>query len=200
MADEFPPALENLIDHLHQLPGIGKKTAQRLAIFLLKAPEESARGLSAAIINVLEEIHFCLNCFNITEKEYCQICENPRRDNSTICVVEDIVDIFAIEKSHEYNGLYHVLGGVISPLGGVSPEDLRIAELVSRTGQPEVLEIVLALNPSTEGEATMIYLSKILSGKGKKITRIASGIPLGSHLEYIDDATIGRAMLSRREI
>jgi recombination protein RecR len=200
MADEFPPALENLIDHLHQLPGIGKKTAQRLAIFLLKAPEGAARGLSAAIINVLDEIHFCLNCFNITEKEYCQICENPRRDNSTICVVEDIVDIFAIEKSHEYNGLYHVLGGVISPLGGVSPEDLRIAELVSRIGQPEVLEVVLALNPSTEGEATMIYLSKILSGQGKKITRIASGIPLGSHLEYIDDATIGRAMLSRREI
>jgi recombination protein RecR len=200
MADEFPPALENLIDHLHQLPGIGKKTAQRLAIFLLKAPEGAARGLSAAIINVLDEIHFCLNCFNITEKEYCQICENPRRDNSTICVVEDIVDIFAIEKSHEYNGLYHVLGGVISPLGGVSPEDLRIAELVSRIAQPEVLEVVLALNPSTEGEATMIYLSKILSGQGKKITRIASGIPLGSHLEYIDDATIGRAMLSRREI
>jgi recombination protein RecR len=200
MADEFPPALENLIDHLHQLPGIGKKTAQRLAIFLLKAPEETARGLSAAILNVLEEIHFCINCFNITEKEYCQICENPRRDNSTICVVEDIVDIFAIEKSHEYNGLYHVLGGVISPLAGVSPEDLRIAELVSRFGQPEVLEVVLALNPSTEGEATMIYLSKILSGQGKKITRIASGIPLGSHLEYIDDATIGRAMLSRREI
>jgi recombination protein RecR len=200
MADEFPPALENLIDHLHQLPGIGKKTAQRLAIFILKAPEETARGLSTAIINVLEEIHFCLNCFNITEKEYCQICENPRRDKSTICVVEDIVDIFAIEKSHEYNGVYHVLGGVISPLGGVSPEDLRIAELVSRVDNAEVLEIVLALNPSTEGEATMIYLSKLLGGKGKKITRIASGIPLGSHLEYIDDATIGRAMLSRREI
>jgi len=200
MADEFPSALENLIDHLHQLPGIGKKTAQRLAIFLLKAPEDTARGLSAAIVKVLEEIHFCLNCFNITEKKYCRICENPRRDKSTICVVEDVVDIFAIEKSHEYNGLYHVLGGVISPLGGVSPEDLRVAELVSRIGQPEVQEVVLALNPSTEGEATMIYLSKILSGKGKKITRIASGIPLGSHLEYIDDATIGRAMLSRREI
>ena len=200
MADEFPPALEDLINHLHQLPGIGKKTAQRLAIFLLKAPESDARGLSAAILKVLEEIHFCLNCFNITEKEFCQICENPRRDKTTICVVEDIVDIFAIEKSHEYNGLYHVLGGVISPLGGISPEDLRVAELVNRVVKPEVLEVVLALNPSTEGEATMIYLSKLLGGSGKMITRIASGIPLGSHLEYIDDATIGRAILSRREV
>jgi recombination protein RecR len=200
MADEFPPVLENLIRHLHQLPGIGKKTAQRLAVFILKAPEDTARGLSSAIIHVLDEIHFCRTCFNISEKEFCQICENPRRDKSTICVVEDIVDIFAIEKSHEYNGLYHVLGGVISPLGGVSPEDLRITELIERVAKPEVSEVILALNPSTEGEATMIYLSKILSEQGKKMTRIASGIPLGSHLEFIDDATIGRAILSRREI
>jgi recombination protein RecR len=200
MADEFPPALENLIDHLHQLPGIGRKTAQRLAIFLLKAPVDMTRGLSASILKILEEIRFCKECFNITENEFCQICQNTRRDRSIICVVEDIVDIFAIEKSHEYNGLYHVLGGVISPLGGISPEDLRISELVSRLKKPEVREVVLALNPSTEGEATMIYLSKLLGDSGKKITRIASGIPLGSHLEFIDDATIGRAILSRREM
>jgi recombination protein RecR len=200
MADHFPPALENLINHLHQLPGIGKKTAQRLAIYLLKAPPEMPRGLSSAILNVLEQIRFCINCFNISENEICQICGNPQRDQSTICVVEDIVDIFAIEKSHEYNGLYHVLGGVISPLAGVSPEELRIAELVTRLEKTDVREIVLALNPSTEGEATMIYLSKLLGKSGKKITRIASGIPLGSHLEFIDDATIGRAILSRREM
>ena len=200
MSEQFPPALENLVNHLHQLPGIGKKTAQRLAIFLLKAPAESSRGLSTAIIKVLEEIRFCKTCFNITESELCLICENTRRDKSTICVVEDIVDIIAIEKSHEYSGLYHVLGGVISPLGGVSPEDLRISELINRIGATEVKEVVLALNPSTEGEPTMIYLSKVLADSGIRITRIASGIPLGSHLEFIDDATIGRAMLSRREM
>jgi recombination protein RecR len=200
MADMYPPALDNLIEHLHRLPGIGAKTAQRLAVFLLKEQENQIDELADALLKVKEQIHFCKTCFNITESDYCSICSNPRRDRSTICVVEDIVDIFAIEKSHEYRGVYHVLGGVISPLSGISPDDLKIKELLSRAASSEVKEILLALNPSTEGEATMIYISKILKSGGKKITRIASGIPLGSHLEFIDDATIGRAIISRREV
>ena len=200
MAISYPPALENLIEQLHHLPGIGKKTAQRLAVFLLKDSDEYSHLLSQAILSVKEEIKLCKVCFNITESEICEICAHLRRDKSTICVVEDIVDIFAIEKSHEYNGVYHVLGGVISPLNGVLPEDLRLTELIERSEQPEVNEILLALNPSTEGEATMIYISKLFKSSGKKVTRIASGIPLGAHLEFIDDATIGRAILSRREI
>jgi len=200
MANLFPNALENLIQQLHHLPGIGKKTAQRLAVFLLKDTDEYAQQLSQAILRVKKEIKLCQVCFNITESEICEICAYIRRDKSTICVVEDIVDIFAIEKSHEYNGVYHVLGGVISPLNGVLPEDLRISELVERAMKPEVKEILLALNPSTEGEATMIYISKLFNSNEKKVTRIASGIPLGAHLEFIDDATIGRAILSRREM
>ena len=200
MADSFPPALENLITQLHQLPGIGKRTAQRLAIYLLKDTDEYVKELSQAILRIKDEIKQCENCYNITESKRCEICTDPRRDQSVICVVEDIVDIFAIEKSNEYRGLYHVLGGVISPLSGVSPDDLRIDELFRRAENPEVQEILLALNPSTEGEATMIYLSKIFRATKIKVTKIASGIPLGSHLEFIDDATIGRAILSRREL
>jgi recombination protein RecR len=200
MADSFPPALENLITQLHQLPGIGKRTAQRLAIYLLKDTDEYVKELSQAILRIKDEIKQCENCYNITESERCEICTDPRRDQSVICVVEDIVDIFAIEKSNEYRGIYHVLGGVISPLSGVSPDDLRIAELFRRAENPEVQEILLALNPSTEGEATMIYLSKMFKATMIKVTKIASGIPLGSHLEFIDDATIGRAILSRREL
>jgi len=199
MALPISPALENLTEQLHQLPGIGRKTAQRLALFLLRQPEEYAYQLVEAIIRVKKEIKFCSQCFNISETETCTICTDPRRDIATICVVEDIVDILAIEKSNEYHGLYHVLGGVISPLSGISPEDLKIRELLARAEKETVKEIVLALNPSTEGEATMIYLSKMLKSLGKTVTRIASGIPLGAHLEFIDDATIGRALLSRRE-
>jgi recombination protein RecR len=200
MDDSFPPALEKLITQLHQLPGIGKKTAQRLAIYMLKDSFENAQELSNAILKVKEQIKLCEECFNITETRKCNICSDPRRDRSTICVVEDIVDIFAIEKSHEYSGVYHVLGGVISPLSGVSPDDLRLSELKQRIEDSAVKEILLALNPSTEGEATMIYISNIFKSSGKKVTRIASGIPLGAHLEFIDDATIGRAILSRREL
>jgi recombination protein RecR len=200
MANSLPVALENLVEQLHHLPGIGKKTAQRLAIFLLKDTDENAQKLSQAILRVKSEIKLCKVCFNITETELCEVCANTRRDMSTICVVEDIVDIFAIENSHEYNGVYHVLGGVISPLSGISPDALRIPELVERAEKPEVKEILLAINPSTEGEATMIYISKLFDQTEKKITRIASGIPLGAHLEFVDDATIGRAILSRREI
>jgi len=200
MTVSISPALENLINHLHHLPGIGRKTAQRLALFLLRDSEDYAYQLAEAIIHLKKEIKFCRQCFNIAETEVCSICADPRRDTSTICVVEDIVDIIAIEKSNEYRGQYHVLGGVISPLAGISAEDLKIKELLPRAENENVKEIVLALNPSTEGEATMIYLYKLLKPLGKTITRIASGIPLGAHLEFIDDATIGRAILSRREL
>jgi recombination protein RecR len=200
MALTISPALENLVNQLHHLPGIGRKTAQRLALFLLRSPAEYSYDLAEAITRIKKEIRFCSRCFNICETDLCAVCADPRREVSTICVVEDIVDIMAIEKSNEYRGQYHVLGGVISPLAGISAEDLKINELLRRAEQETVKEIVLALNPSTEGEATMIYLSNLLKPIGKTITRIASGIPLGSHLEFIDDATIGRAILSRREL
>jgi len=200
MSDTISPLLEDLIDQLSHLPGIGKKTAQRLALHLLRTPEEYAHNLAQAILEVKQNIHFCIRCFNITEHEFCSICNDPKRDNSTICVVEDIVDIFAIEKTNEYKGYYHVLGGVISPLAGILPADLKIKELLQRAEIPDVKEILLALNPSTEGEATMIYLSNAIKPMGKKITRIASGIPLGAHLEFIDDATIGRAIIGRSEL
>jgi recombination protein RecR len=193
-------ALEDLIEKFHQLPGIGRKTAFRLSLYILKTTQQYAHSLADAIYKVKKDIHFCKQCNNITEQELCQICKNPLRDHSTICVVEDIVDIIAIEKSNEFRGVYHVLGGVISPLSGISPDDLHINKLIERIKEETVHEILLAINPSTEGEATMIYLSKILKPYGKKITRIASGIPLGAHLEYIDDATIGRAIMTRREI
>lgn len=192
--------LSNLIDQLHRLPGIGRKTAQRLAFHIIKENTEDAGELANAILDVKNKIRYCHQCFNITETDKCSICNNPDRDRSTICVVEDIVDIIAIEKSNEYKGIYHVLGGVISPLAGVSPDDLHIKELMDRAQDADVKEILLAINPSTEGEATMIYLSKLLKSYNKRITRIASGVPFGAHLEFIDNATIGRAIISRRDV
>jgi len=193
-------SLSDLIDQLHRLPGIGRKTAQRLAFYIIKDNAEDANELAHAILEVKSKIRYCNQCFNITETDKCSICNNPGRDGSTICVVEDIVDIIAIEKSNEYQGIYHVLGGVISPLAGISPDDLHIKELINRSQDADVKEILLAINPSTEGEATMIYLSKLLKPYNKRITRIASGVPFGAHLEFIDNATIGRAILSRRDV
>jgi len=191
---------DNLVDQLHRLPGIGKKTAQRLAFFIIKDSQEDSQELANAIMDAKTKLRYCEQCFNLTEATICSICDNPQRDASTICVVEDVVDIIAIEQSNEYGGLYHVLGGVISPLAGVSPDDLHIHELIQRISTDTVREILLAINPSTEGETTMIYLSKLLKNHGKRITRIASGVPFGAHLEFIDNATIGRAILSRREV
>ncbi len=193
-------AIDNLIDQLHRLPGIGRKTAQRLAFFIIKDNKEAVHDLSLAISDAKTKIRHCKKCFNLTEDELCSICLNPQRDNSILCIVEDVVDILAIEKSNEYQGVYHVLGGVISPLSGISPDNLYIDELVDRLQDNTVHEILLALNPSTEGEATMIYLSRLFKQFNKKITRIASGVPFGAHLEFIDNATIGRAIISRREI
>jgi len=194
-------SLDRLINELSRLPGIGRKTAQRLAVFILKSDTEYAENLSAAIHELKLETRLCPKCFNIAEGEVCSICADPRRDASKICLVEDIVDIFAIEESNEYRGLYHVLGGVISPLAGVNPDNLHISELISRVREEEsVNEVLMALNPSTEGEATMIYISKLLKDLNVKVTRIASGVPIGSHLEFVDTATIGRAILSRQEL
>jgi recombination protein RecR len=200
MFDNENNSLSNLIDQLHRLPGIGRKTAQRLAFYIIKDSTEEATELANSIIDVKNKIRYCNQCFNITESEKCSICNNPNRDGKTICVVEDVVDIIAIEKSNEYQGIYHVLGGVISPLAGVSPDDLYLKELINRIETEDVEEILLAINPSTEGEATMIYLSKLLKPYNKRITRIASGVPFGAHLEFIDNATIGRAILSRRDV
>lgn len=193
-------SLDRLITELSRLPGIGRKSAQRLAIFILKGDDEYANSLSKAIQDLKRETQLCQKCFNIAENELCSICADPRRDSAKICLVEDIVDIFAIEESNEFRGLYHVLGGVISPLAGITPDSLHIHELVDRLRNEQIEEVLMALNPSTEGEATMIYLSKLLKPLNVKVTRIARGVPIGSHLEYVDTATIGRAILSRQEL
>jgi len=193
-------ALDTLINQLSKLPGIGRKTAQRLALFILKGDPAYSESLADAILKLKRETRLCARCFNISEGELCPICRSTQRDNTTLCVVEDIVDVMAIENSNEYKGVYHVLGGVISPLAGIMPSDLHIQELFERVKAEPIKEILLALNPSTEGEATMLYISRQLKDKPVRITRIASGVPLGSHLEYVDAATIGRAILSRQDL
>ncbi len=194
------PVLDRLINELSRLPGIGQKTAQRLALFILKTDPVYVSDLADAMLDVKEKTGLCKQCFNIAENELCSICTNPKRNPAQICVVEDIVDIMAIEESHEFNGLYHVLGGVISPLSGVMPDDLHLSELAERVKSQKVQEVLMAINPSTEGEATMIYISRMLKDMDIRLTRIASGVPLGSQLEYLDTATIGRAILTRRDL
>ena len=200
MKDLGISALDKLIDQLAQLPGIGRKTAQRLALFILKSDTQFASDLANAIINLKQNTHLCKRCFNIAEDDLCAICSDPTRDQHKICVVEDIVDVMAIEETHTYRGLYHVLGGVISPLAGVSPDQLHIQELIRRVQEEDIDEVLLAINPSTEGETTIIYISEQLKPFNIKLTRLASGIPIGSHLEYLDMATIGRAIQSRQEL
>jgi len=198
-ASPLPPALQDLIEELARLPGIGRKTATRLALHLLKVPEPEARSLAESILRVKKNIRFCSRCSNITEQDPCAICSDPTRNQKQICVVEDPTSIMMIEKTNEYRGLYQVLGGVISPLDGVGPEDLNIKQLLDRlTG--EVEEVILALNPSTEGEATSIYLSRLIKPLGIKITRLARGVPLGSTLEFVDELTLGKALKSRSEL
>lgn len=192
----LPPALQNLVEEFRRLPGIGKKTALRLALHVLHSPPEEASAFAEAILQVKENIHLCRNCFNFTEKQICSICEDHSRNQQQICVVEDASNIMMIEKTNEYHGLYHVLGGVISPLDGVGPEDLHIKELLKRLENVE--EVILALNSSTEGEATSIYLSRLMKPLGIKITRLARGIPLGSNLEFVDELTLGKALKSRK--
>ncbi len=189
--------LQIAIEELSKLPGIGRKTAQRLALFLLKAEDSSVDNLVDSIKNLKLKLRFCTRCFNLSEEEFCDICKNPKRDHSLICVVEEASDVIAIEKTNEFNGLYHVIGGVLSPLSGVSPDSLKIKELLKRFETEEIKEVILALNPDTEGETTSLYLARLIKPLGVKVTRIARGLPIGGDLEFADEATIGRAMINR---
>lgn len=188
------------IEELSKLPGIGKKTAQRLALHILKNEQSTVDNLVKSIIDLKTKLHFCSRCFNLTEDELCEICKSTKRDTTKICVVEEASDLIAIEKTNEYNGLYHVIGGVLSPLSGVTAHDLKIKELISRFENESISEIILALNPDTEGETTSLYLARLLKPLSKKVTRIARGIPIGGDLEFSDEATVGRAMLNRLDL
>jgi len=194
----LPQALQQLIVSFGKLPGIGRKTAARLAFHILNIPREESEELARAIVRVKNDIKLCSKCFNFTEQEFCSVCTDSKRNQKIICVVEDSQTILLVEKTNEYRGLYHVLGGVISPLDGIGPEELRIKELLKRLD--EVEEVILALSPSTEGEATSIYLARLLKPQGIKITRLARGIPLGSSLEFVDELTLSKALQSRSEI
>jgi recombination protein RecR len=195
----YAPSVDNLIVQLARLPGVGRRTAQRLAFHLLKASEADALALADAIREVKERIGFCTECGNLAEEPLCPICADARRDRSLICVVEDPSDLVALERTHEYRGLYHVLGGALSPIDGVDPEHLRIAELVARVETGGVVEVLLATNPTMTGEATAAYLADRLRGH-TRVTRLASGLPVGGDLEYADEVTLGRALAGRREM
>lgn len=192
-------SLNQLIEEFSQLPGIGKKSAQRLAMYILKLPKEDVMNIAHALVNVKERMIYCSSCWNFTETDPCSICGNAKRDTSLICVVEEPNDVLVIEKTNEYKGLYHVLGGSLSPLEGIGPEDLKIKELLTRIN-PGIQEIILALNPNIEGEATTIYLTRLLKPLGVKVTRLARGIPIGGDLEFADEATLVRALEGRVEV
>jgi recombination protein RecR len=195
----FSPLVDNLIAQLSRLPGVGTRTAQRLAFHILRIPKEEAFALADAIREVKERIGFCRECGNLTEEELCTICADARRDRSVICVVEQPADLLSVERTHEYRGVYHVLGGALSPLDGVEPAHLRIDELLRRVEQNGVDEVVLATNPNMTGEATAAYLADRLRER-TRVTRLASGLPVGGDLEYADEVTLGRALSGRREM
>jgi recombination protein RecR len=197
LAGVFSPLVDNLIAQLSRLPGVGTRTAQRLAFHLLRVPEEEAVALADAIREVKEKIGFCRECGNLTEQELCAICADTRRDHSVICVVEQPADLLSVERTHEFRGVYHVLGGALSPLDGVEPQHLRIDELVGRVESNGVEEVVLATNPNMTGEATAAYLADRLRDR-TRVTRLASGLPVGGDLEYADEVTLGRALSGRR--
>ena len=196
----FPASLENLIDKFASLPGIGRKSAQRLAFHVLSLPEEEAAAFARAITDAKASVHRCAICHNLTEGEICSICASDRRDKSTICVVSEPRDVLSIERGHEYNGTYHVLHGVLSPMSHVGPDDIRIKELLVRAAQDEVQEVIMATNPDTEGEATAMYISRLLKPFNIRVTRLAYGIPVGSNLEFADDATLNRALEGRTDM
>lgn len=199
MANNIVPLTE-LIAQFERLPGIGKKTAQRLAFSILEQPPERAEKFAEALVNARRKIHFCKVCQGLTDKEVCDICDDSRRDRSVICVVAEPKDIMAFERTREYAGMYHVLHGVISPLDGIGPDQLRIKELMARLGSGEVNEIIMATNPTVEGEATASYISRLVKPMGIKVTRLAYGIPVGGDLEYADEFTLARALEGRNEI
>ena len=199
MANNIVPLTE-LIAQFERLPGIGRKTAQRLAYSILEQPPERAEKFAEALINARKKIHFCKVCQGLTDKEVCDICDDSRRDSSVICVVAEPKDVMAFERTREYVGIYHVLHGVISPLDGIGPDQLRIKELMARLGSGEVSEIIMATNPTVEGEATASYISRLVKPMGIKVTRLAYGIPVGGDLEYADEFTLARALEGRNEI
>ena len=196
----FPSALENLIDKFASLPGIGRKTAQRLAFYVLTLPDDEALSFADAISGAKLSVRCCSICQNLTDGESCVICRNARRDTGTICVVSDPKGVLAIERSHEFNGRYHVLHGVISPMSNVGPDDIRIKELITRVAEGDIEEVIMATNPDTEGETTARYISRLLQPFGIKVTRLAYGIPVGGSLEFADDATLMRALEGRMEM
>ena len=196
----YSPSIEKLIESFEKLPSIGHKTAQRLAFYMLDLSNEEVEEFTSSILNAKKNLHFCSKCFNISDTDPCNICSNSKRDESTICVVEDVRDVLAMERTHEYNGVYHVLHGSISPMNGIGPDDIKIKELLSRIMNGNVKEIILATNPRVEGEATSMYISKIVKPLGVKTTRIARGIPVGGDLEYTDEVTLTKALEGRSEI
>ena len=199
--DYFPAALENLVEQFAKLPGVGRKSAQRLAFYILDQPEQTAKDFAAALLEAKTSIGCCPVCQNLTDGEgECAICASPKRDHATVCVVADPKDVVAMERSREFAGVYHVLHGVISPMNHVGPDDLRVTQLLERVSAGGVQEVIMATNPDTEGETTALYLSRLLKPFGVKTTRLAYGIPVGSHLEFADDATLMRALEGRREI
>ena len=196
----YSPSIEKLIEAFEKLPSIGHKTAARLAFHMLNSSEEEINNFVNAITNAKKNLKYCSKCFNISDTDPCIICSNPKRDESVICVVEDVRDIVAMEKTHEFKGVYHVLHGSISPMNGVGPDDIKIKELLARLMDGHVKEVILATNPRVEGEATAMYLSKLIKPLGIKATRIAHGIPVGGDLEYTDEVTLTKALEGRREL
>ena len=196
----FPASLENLIDKFASLPGVGRKSAQRLAFHLLGLPDAEAISFADAILDAKKNVHTCRVCQNLTEGELCAICASDRRDRGTICVVSEPRDVLSIERGREYNGTYHVLHGVLSPMNHIGPDDLRIKELLKRVAEEDVQEVIMATNPDTEGEATAMSLSRLLKPFGVRVTRLAYGIPVGANLEFTDDATLSRALEGRTEL
>ena len=196
----YAAPIAKLIDAFEKLPGIGHKTAQRLAFYILGMPESKVLDFSDAVVDAKKRIHFCRQCFNLTDLELCPICASSRRDASVLCVVEDPKDVLAMERTHEFHGLYHVLHGVISPQDQVGPDDIKIRELISRIADAEITEVILAINPTIEGEATAVYLSRLLKPFGIKTTRLAHGIPVGGNLEYADEVTLAKSLEGRREL
>ena len=200
MSSLYSPSIEKLIESFEKLPSIGNKTAARLAFYILNASEEETNEFVNSIINAKKSLKYCSICWNISDTDPCPICANPKRDKTQICVVEDVRDIIAMEKTHEFKGVYHVLHGSISPMNGVGPDDIKIKELLSRLMDGQVKEVILATNPRVEGEATAMYLSKLIKPLGIKVTRIAHGIPVGGDLEYTDEITLTKALEGRREL
>lgn len=196
----YEGAVQDLIDELGRLPGIGPKSAQRIAFHILEAEDADMRALAQAIITVKDKVKFCTICFNVSEQETCSICRDPKRDESLLCVVEESKDVLAIERTRTFRGRYHVLGGSINPIAGIGPDELHIRELLARLSDDAITEVILATDPNLEGEATATYLARILQAVGVKITRLASGLPVGGDLEYADEVTLGRAFEGRRSV